>query len=148
MSDSVAEPGQAAEASPPPFDTTDGMEPDDARYLGTCSNVLRDEHKISVPSVAGPGGLVESGPELHTELSRRRAGSHGIPWQQGRYPKSAASAPNATLHGIAAPGRGHASGEPERRLGGRVVADRHRQTVFGEPVRLVHQQPADPHVDR
>ena len=48
------------------------------------------------PSVAGPSGPVESRPELHTELSRPRAGVHGIAWQQGRCPKSAASAPNAT----------------------------------------------------
>lgn len=46
-------------------------------------------------SVAGPGGLVESGPELDTELSRPHAGVHGIPWQQGRHPKSKAFAPNS-----------------------------------------------------
>ena len=46
-------------------------------------------------SVAGPGNLVESGPELHTELSRRRTGVHGIPWQRARRRKSAAFAPNA-----------------------------------------------------
>ena len=47
-------------------------------------------------SGAGPGGLVESGPELHTELSPPSAGVHRISWQQGRYPKSVAFAPNAT----------------------------------------------------
>ena len=30
----------------PPFDATNGMEPDDARCLGACSDVLRDEHEI------------------------------------------------------------------------------------------------------
>jgi len=50
---------------------------------------------LSVASVAGPGRLVESGPELHTELSMAtRARVHGSPWQQGRYPMAAASAPN------------------------------------------------------
>ena len=33
-------------ASPPLFDATNGMEPDDARCVGACSNVLRDEHEI------------------------------------------------------------------------------------------------------
>ena len=33
-------------------------------------------------SAAGLGGLVESRPELRTELSRPRAGVHRIPWQQ------------------------------------------------------------------
>ena len=42
----VAEPGQAADASPPPFDATNGMEPNDARCAGACSDVLRDEHEI------------------------------------------------------------------------------------------------------
>ena len=46
MIDPVAEPGQAAEASPPPFDATNGMEPDDARCVGACADVLRDEHEI------------------------------------------------------------------------------------------------------
>ena len=46
MIDPVAEPGQAAHASFPPFDATNGMEPDDTRYVGACSNVLRDEHEI------------------------------------------------------------------------------------------------------
>ena len=46
MIDPVAEPGQAAHASPPLFDATNGMEPDDARCVGACSNVLRDEHEI------------------------------------------------------------------------------------------------------
>ena len=46
MIDPVAEPGQAAHASSPPFDATNGMEPDDARCVGACSNVLRDEHEI------------------------------------------------------------------------------------------------------
>ena len=47
-------------------------------------------------SVAGPGGLVESGPELHTELSPPSAGVQRNPWQQGRHPKSVSLAPNAT----------------------------------------------------
>ena len=34
-------------------------------------------------SVAGPGGLVKSGPELHTEVSRPRAGVHGNPLATG-----------------------------------------------------------------
>ena len=46
MIDPGAETGQAADASPPPFDATNGMEPDDARYVGASSNVLRDEHEI------------------------------------------------------------------------------------------------------
>ena len=46
MTDPVAEPGQAAHASPPPFDATNGIEPDDPRYVGVCSNVLREEHEI------------------------------------------------------------------------------------------------------
>ena len=46
MIDPVAEPGQAAHASPLPFDGTNGMEPDDPRYVGACSNVLREEHEI------------------------------------------------------------------------------------------------------
>ena len=46
MIDPVAKPGQAAHASFPPFDATNGMEPDDARCVGACSNVLRDEHEI------------------------------------------------------------------------------------------------------
>ena len=33
-------------ASFPPSDATNGMEPDDARYVGACSNVLREEHEI------------------------------------------------------------------------------------------------------
>ena len=44
--DPVAEPGQAAEASPLPFDATNGMEPDDARCVVARSGVLRDEHEI------------------------------------------------------------------------------------------------------
>ena len=47
-------------------------------------------------SAAGPGGLVESGPELHTELSPPSAGVHRIPRQQGRHPKSVVFAPNST----------------------------------------------------
>ena len=46
MIDPVAEPGQAAEASLPLFDATNGMEPDDARCVGACSDVLRDEHEV------------------------------------------------------------------------------------------------------
>ena len=42
----VAEPGQAAEALPPPFDATNGIEPDDARYVVARSGVLRDEHAV------------------------------------------------------------------------------------------------------
>ena len=44
--DPVAEPGRAAEASPPPFDATNGMEPDDARSVVARSGALRDEHEI------------------------------------------------------------------------------------------------------
>ena len=36
----------AAEASLPLFDATNGMEPDDARCVGACSDVLRDEHEV------------------------------------------------------------------------------------------------------
>ncbi len=39
--------------------------------------------------------VVESRPELRTELSPPSAGVHKIPWQQGRHPKSLAFAPNA-----------------------------------------------------
>ena len=46
MIDPVPETGQAADASPPPFDATNGMEPDDARCVGASSNVLGDEHEI------------------------------------------------------------------------------------------------------
>ena len=46
MIDAVAEPGQAAEASLPLFDATNGLEPDDARCVGACSDVLRDEHDV------------------------------------------------------------------------------------------------------
>ena len=46
MIDLAAEPGQAAEAWLPPFDATNGMEPDDARYVGASSDVLRHEHEI------------------------------------------------------------------------------------------------------
>ena len=84
-----------------PFDTTDGMEPDHARNVGACSNVLREEHKIPGRSldlsVAGPCGLVESGPELHTELVMATRGCSWNPiGNKGRYPMSAASAPNST----------------------------------------------------
>ena len=44
--DPGAETGQAAEASAPPFDATNGMEPDDARCVVARSGVLRDEHAI------------------------------------------------------------------------------------------------------
>ena len=33
-------------ASSPPSDATNGMEPDDGRCVGACSDVLRDEHEI------------------------------------------------------------------------------------------------------
>ena len=42
----VAEPGQAADASSPAFDATNGMEPNDARCVGAKSDVLRDEHEV------------------------------------------------------------------------------------------------------
>ena len=44
-------------------------------------------------SVAGPRGLVESGPELHTELSRSRASVHGIPWHRAVIRSQRLSAP-------------------------------------------------------
>ena len=48
-------------------------------------------------SVAGPCGLVESGPELHTELVMATRGCLWNPiGNKGRYPMSAASARNAT----------------------------------------------------
>ena len=47
-------------------------------------------------SVAGPGSLVESRPELHTELGMAAPGGHGTHWRQGGYPKLAESAPNST----------------------------------------------------
>ena len=34
------------DASSPPSDATNGMEPDDGRCVGACSDVLRDEHEI------------------------------------------------------------------------------------------------------
>ena len=43
--DPVAEPGQATEA-PPRRSTRPTAEPDDARYGGACSNVLRDQHEL------------------------------------------------------------------------------------------------------
>ena len=33
-------------ALPPPFDATNGIEPDDARCVVARSDVLRDEHEI------------------------------------------------------------------------------------------------------
>ena len=60
-----------------PFDTTDRMEPDDARYTSPCSNILWDEHKFLCVSVAGPDGLVESRPEWHTELVMATRGCYG-----------------------------------------------------------------------
>ena len=157
MIDPVAEPGQAAHASSPPFDATNGMEPDDARCVGACSNVLRDEREIidcdgadqmahvahhrqtSHLSVTHPAkGLmrrlvdalhvripvpvvpVRSWPKWSRRIPTRIA--HGIGhgharvfmeslWQQGGYPKLAASAPNSTelLHRQRAGPRVHAA---------------------------------------
>ena len=47
-------------------------------------------------SVAGPGSLVESRPELRTELGMAAPGGHGTHWRQGGYPKLADSVPNST----------------------------------------------------
>lgn len=51
---------------------------------------------LSVSSVAGPGRLVESGPELLPELIMATRGCSWIPLVTGRYPIAVASAPNAT----------------------------------------------------
>ena len=45
MIDPVADLDGLPNASSPPSDATNGMEPDDARYVGACSDVLRDEHE-------------------------------------------------------------------------------------------------------
>ena len=50
-------------------------------------------------------------------------------------------------HRVAAPCRRHAGGEPERRLRGRVVADRHRDTVLLEAVGLVDEEPVNTNID-
>ena len=46
MIDPVVDLDGLPKASSPPSDATNGMEPDDARRVGACSDVLRDEHEI------------------------------------------------------------------------------------------------------
>ena len=61
-------------------------------------SVAVDPHTVR-RSVVDPGGLVESRPQLHTELVTPRASIHGIPWEQGGDLKLAEFAPNPTPRG-------------------------------------------------
>ena len=62
-----------------PFDTTDRMEPDDARNPAPARTFCETSTRSLCVSVAGPDGRVESGPELHTELVMATRGCSWIP---------------------------------------------------------------------
>ena len=67
-------------ASFPPSDATNGMEPDDGGCVGACSDVLRDEHEIGT----GVPGLPESDDWTTWDAGQMRAAVEYLEHLRGR----------------------------------------------------------------
>ena len=82
------------------------------------------------------GGLVESRPELRTELGMAAPGGHGIHWRQGGYPKLAVSAPNSTPRPGSVPRQRRMPALPARRgraLKHQIVEPVSRRSLLVQP---------------
>ena len=111
-----------------PTKPLDDDDDDDARYPAPARTFCETSTRSLCVSVAGPDGLVESGPELHTELVMATRGCSWIPLTTrplsdggGFRPEPHASAsPLATIYGgsIEAPADAGACASACSRVGG------------------------------